>query len=64
MRESEPSNLKRLHSARLKMARIVKFHGDNFWPIFQRIDREYQEELQKRNKLDDIIAEHGDTGRS
>ena len=62
MRSHKPNknHLERLRSARLKMARIVKAHGEKFWPIFERIDNEYKEEIAKSRLLDDIIA--GDEG--
>lgn len=51
----DPITTERLHRAAVIAAELVKRFGDDYWPVFERIDRELEQRQARKAKLSKFI---------
>ena len=47
--------LEELKAGRLKVARIIKIHGERFMPLFTELDKEIQQRESQESDLDRVL---------
>ena len=45
-------SIKELEKAVATAADVVRYHGDKYWPIFERVERELVERRSREDRLD------------